>query len=131
MKPEELPEFSENPKSLLPSWVEIGKRFEIARGNRKTIDIQRLSGLSSSVISRSEKGEQAPNLGLLAFYSQVENIPADLILFGKTGSQDAEQALTMRVLALPVDQRMALASQILQSLTQEHALKGAAEVQGS
>ena len=108
-----LPPLTKNNKSLVPPHVEIGKRFRLARGARSVKEIERLSGISDTVIGKCEKGQQIPNLDLLAYYDQAENIPIGLILFGAKTTEDRLAALRIECLALPPDQRHALGLELL------------------
>jgi hypothetical protein len=116
---------SKKPASRVPPYVEIGKRFVEARHGRKVTEIKKKSGVANSIIDRCEKGEQAPNLELLAFYSQVEGVPADLILFGNNDTQDSFAALRLRALGLTADQKLALAAELINSEAPVHEPKAA------
>jgi transcriptional regulator with XRE-family HTH domain len=102
--------------SLPPPWEEIGQRFKLARGSRPVTDISALSGVSDSAIARCEKGQQAPSLELLAYYSLRENIPMELIVFSVRPSEDGMVALRLQGLALPPHQRVALARELIADL---------------
>jgi len=96
----------------LPSHIEVGVRFQKARGDRSVPDIERLSGIADAVIRRCEKGQQAPNLELLAFYSAHDGISSDLILMG-AAPELSVATLQIQALQLPPDQRIALAAFLL------------------
>jgi transcriptional regulator with XRE-family HTH domain len=118
---EHLPEIERNKISHLPQYPEIGERFKIARGNRTAIEIEALSGVSNSIVGRCEKGQQSPNLELLAYYSRAENISTDLILLGANVAANNLVSLRIQCLALPQDQRIALARELLADLEQTDA----------
>jgi transcriptional regulator with XRE-family HTH domain len=113
---EHLPSVKKNKKSRLPPNTEIGERLRLARGDRAATDIEALSGVSNTAIGKCEKGKQTPSLDLLAYYSHAEGIPMDLIVFGSAPIGDSLVALRMQCLALPPEQRIALAREILADL---------------
>lgn len=113
---EDLPPVKKVNKSLLPPNVEIGERLAIARGKRHSTVIEKLSGVSDTIIGKCEKGQQAPNLELLAYYETRESIPIGLILFGATTSEEGFSALRIRCLSLSDEQRHSLATELLASL---------------
>jgi hypothetical protein len=96
----------------LPPSVDVGVRFQNARGDRSVPEIEQLSGISDAIIRRCEKGQQAPNLELLAFYSAHDGISSDLILMG-AAPELSLATLQIQALQLPPDQRVALAAFLL------------------
>jgi hypothetical protein len=61
---------------------EVAKRFKLAMGNLVPIQIEQLSGVSRTIVSRCINGEQAPNYPLLAYYRKAKGISTDWILYG-------------------------------------------------
>jgi transcriptional regulator with XRE-family HTH domain len=93
--------------------IAIGQRLEIARKKRPLEEIEKLCGVGKSTIQRSERGEYPPQVKLLAFYRQ-EGISTDLILYGEEkGTQLTQVSLRILSLGLPLDQRAALAKDLL------------------
>jgi transcriptional regulator with XRE-family HTH domain len=91
----------------------IGKRLEIARKKRPLEEIEKLCGVGKSTIQRSEKGEYPPQVKLLALYRH-EGISTDLLLYGEEkGTQLTQVSLKILALGLPLDQRAALAQELL------------------
>jgi transcriptional regulator with XRE-family HTH domain len=118
---EHLPKVKKNKKSCVPPYAEIGERLKLVRGNRSATEIEALSGVSDTAIGKCEKGQQSPSLELLAYYSLEENIPIDLIMFGFNPPGGSLLSLRIQCLALPLDQRVALAREILADLGQTDA----------
>jgi len=113
---EHLPTIKKNKKSFMPPHTEIGERLRLARGKRTASEVAALSGVSDTAIGKCEKGQQSPSLDLLAYYSQVEKIPVDLLMFGAKPHGDDLISLRLQCLALPPEQRVALAREILADL---------------
>ena len=111
----------------LPSSREIGNRFKSARGDRARAEMQRISGISDSVIIRTEEAIQLPNIQLAAYYGIAENVSLDALLLGKSSTDllahagkkglDPKQKLELELLALglPENEKLRLASCLLAS----------------
>ena len=111
----------------LPSSREIGNRFKSARGDRPRAEMQRISGISDSVIIRTEDAIQLPNIQLAAYYGIAEDVSLDALLLGKSSTDllahpgkkglDPKQQLELELLALglPENEKLRLASRLLAS----------------
>lgn len=109
----------------------IGRRLIAARGNRSIGEIQRDSGITDSVIIRSEQDRQLPNLHLLAYYWYAKGISPATILFGAASSDlvnqssgrglSPKQALQLEVLALglPKETKIRLAARLLDTCLED------------
>jgi transcriptional regulator with XRE-family HTH domain len=106
-----------NEKSVLPTWLEMGKRLRIARGKRPASEIEELSGVSATAIGKCEKGQQILRLDLLAYYERKENIPISLILFGaKSTGEDPLTAIRIQCQSLTESQRHLLGLELISGL---------------
>jgi transcriptional regulator with XRE-family HTH domain len=95
----------------------MGQRLKQARGKRSQEEIERLSGCSSSAISRSEAGSHDPPLKLLSFYKS-EGISADFLIYGQEVTQDSYESIRALALNLPTERRIRLAAELLNPLSE-------------
>ena len=107
--------------------TKIGPRFIAARGDLTVSELQRDSGITDSVIIRSEQDKQLPNLHLLAYYWFVKGVSPATILFGAASSDllnqssgrglSPKQALQLELLALdlPEKDKIRLAARLLEA----------------
>lgn len=94
----------------------MAKRFREARGSRKGVEIEALSGISNTTIGKCENAQQTPSLELLAYYSLKEGIPMDRIVFGYSPQENNFAVLRLQCLELPPAERLALARELLADL---------------
>jgi hypothetical protein len=73
---------------------EVAKRFRMAMGNLVPIQIEQLSGVSRTIVSRCINGEQTPNYPLLAYYRKAKGISTDWILYGIKNPVEFQHVVT-------------------------------------
>jgi hypothetical protein len=87
-----------------------GDRLIAARGSRTRAEIERLSGVPYTTITRAEDGKNQPPVALLLFYAQ-EGVTPDLIVLGEKQVFHVNQ-LRLAIASLSLEERLSLVSEL-------------------